>query len=65
MPFKISFDTGGTFTDVVVTDEHGALVIGKALTTHARIFEGMSAAMTNAAEQLNLTFSSCSRRPNC
>ena len=37
MGYRISVDTGGTFTDVVVAD--GATqVIGKAPTTPARIF---------------------------
>ena len=33
MSYRISVDTGGTFTDVVVADERGHLRIGKALTT--------------------------------
>ena len=40
MAFRISVDTGGTFTDVVVADLHGIRAIGKALTTPARIFVG-------------------------
>ena len=34
MPFKISVDTGGTFTDVVVSDDNGKQNLGKALTQH-------------------------------
>ncbi|WP_131113482.1 hydantoinase/oxoprolinase family protein [Lichenihabitans psoromatis] len=56
MSFKISVDTGGTFTDVVVSDPSGAFTIGKALTTPDRIFEGMRGAITAAAEQMNLSF---------
>jgi N-methylhydantoinase A/oxoprolinase/acetone carboxylase beta subunit len=40
MEFRISVDTGSTFTDTVVLDEAARLHIGKALTTANRIFEG-------------------------
>ncbi len=53
MGFRISFDTGGTFTDVVVADERGIRAIGKALTTPQRIFEGMQAALDVAGEELS------------
>ena len=36
MTYRISVDTGGTFTDVVVADEAGQLRIGKALTSPQR-----------------------------
>ena len=42
MGYRISVDTGGTFTDIVVLDPGGQLHIGKALTTPERIFEGMA-----------------------
>ena len=32
MGYRVSVDTGGTFTDVVVADEEGRLHIGKAPT---------------------------------
>jgi N-methylhydantoinase A len=54
MPFRISVDTGGTFTDVVVADPAGRHTIGKALTTPERIFRGMRAAIEAAAEELGL-----------
>jgi N-methylhydantoinase A len=54
MAFRISVDTGGTFTDVVVADAHGIRAIGKALTTPARIFEGMRAAIDVVAEEIGL-----------
>ncbi|GGC45240.1 hydantoinase/oxoprolinase family protein [Chelatococcus reniformis] len=56
MGYKISVDTGGTFTDVVVSDAAGGLTIGKALTTPARIFDGMRDAIAAAAEQIGLSF---------
>ncbi|WP_159715987.1 hydantoinase/oxoprolinase family protein [Geminicoccus flavidas] len=54
MAYRISVDTGGTFTDVVVADADGGMTIGKALTTHERIFDGMNEAIGNAAEQLGI-----------
>ena len=44
MPYSISVDTGGTFTDVVVSNDAGDFTIGKALTTKDRIFVGIRAA---------------------
>ncbi|MGC4024275.1 MAG: hydantoinase/oxoprolinase family protein [Mesorhizobium sp.] len=55
MKYRVSVDTGGTFTDVVVGDEHGTFTIGKALTTPDRIFTGMRGAIAAAAEELGLT----------
>ncbi len=52
MGWRITVDTGGTFTDVVVADPDGRFTIAKALTTPARIFEGMGAALDTAAERL-------------
>lgn len=53
--WRISVDTGGTFTDVVVADAHGDFTLGKALTTPDRIFNGLRAAIANAADTLGLT----------
>ena len=53
MSYRISVDTGGTFTDVVVADAAGKHTVGKALTTADRIFAGMRNAIANAAEQLD------------
>ncbi len=55
MRYRISVDTGGTFTDVVLADSKGIRSIGKALTTPQRIFEGMRAAIEVAAEESGLT----------
>src|SRR5258708_1425973 len=49
MGFRISVDTGGTFTDIVVMDDAGQQTIGKALTTKNRIFVGMREAVEVAA----------------
>lgn len=56
MKYKISVDTGGTFTDVVVQAEAGQVVIGKALTTPERIFDGMRNALAVAASELGISF---------
>ena len=55
MPFRISVDTGGTFTDVVVTDATGRFIIGKALTDRQRAFASIEAGLAVAAEQLGIT----------
>ena len=54
MVYRISVDTGGTFTDVVVAAADGSLTIGKAMTTPDRPFQGIASALDMAAEQLGL-----------
>jgi len=49
---RITCDIGGTFTDVVVSDESGRMTIAKALTQPARLFDGLRAALERAAEEL-------------
>ncbi|MGA8056697.1 MAG: hydantoinase/oxoprolinase N-terminal domain-containing protein, partial [Candidatus Binataceae bacterium] len=51
MAYRIAIDTGGTFTDLVLADERGGLVLGKSLTTYERIFVGIEGALKMAAEQ--------------
>jgi N-methylhydantoinase A len=55
MAYKVGVDTGGTFTDVVVLDDHGAVTTGKALTTYHDFSEGIADALTVAAEKLDHT----------
>jgi N-methylhydantoinase A len=55
MGFKIAIDTGGTFSDVVVTGDNGHLSLHKASTTPERIFDGIGQALTLAGEGLGLT----------
>jgi N-methylhydantoinase A len=55
MPYRISVDTGGTFTDVVVTDSSGGFTIGKALTDRQRAFASIEAGLGVAAEHLGTT----------
>jgi N-methylhydantoinase A len=50
--FRIAVDTGGTFTDVVVSGDDGTLGVGKALTTYGRVFDGFKGAVDRAAETL-------------
>ncbi len=53
MSFRITVDTGGTFTDVVVSDEQGRLTIGKSPTTE-RAFAGVRGGLEVAAASLGL-----------
>jgi N-methylhydantoinase A len=52
---RISVDTGGTFTDVVVVDERGTLQIGKALTERGRAYAGIRGGLEQVGEELGLT----------
>ena len=53
--FRVSVDTGGTFTDVVVAEEDGTLHIGKALTEKGRAFAGIRGGLAQVGEELGLT----------
>ena len=56
MSFRIAVDTGGTFSDVVLTDSGSRqLWVGKALTTSERVFNGIAEALALLAAQLNLS----------
>jgi N-methylhydantoinase A len=55
MAYRVSVDTGGTFTDVVIADGSGNHTVGKALTTPDRIFDGMRKALEATATELNLS----------
>ncbi|WP_190812969.1 hydantoinase/oxoprolinase family protein [Saccharopolyspora pogona] len=55
MPFAVSADTGGTFIDVVVRDENNDHYVGKALTTHNRVFDGMRQALERIGEDLGVS----------
>jgi len=50
--FRIAVDTGGTFTDVVISGNDGTLGVGKALTTYGRVFDGFKASVDRAAETI-------------
>ena len=52
--YRISVDTGGTFTDVVVAADDGTLHIGKALATYERAFEGIGNALSDIAAELDV-----------
>ena len=55
MGYRISVDTGGTFTDVVVCDEEGRLHLAKALTDVERAFESVAEALEELAPELGVT----------
>ena len=52
--WSITVDTGGTFTDVVIADDDGHFIIGKAPTTPDRIFVGLKHALETAAKEIQL-----------
>lgn len=52
MAYRIAVDTGGTFTDLVVSDDAGRLTIGKSPTTRHAPFEGVRGALAVAAAEL-------------
>jgi N-methylhydantoinase A len=55
-PYLVGVDIGGTFTDCVVLDAHGAITATKAASTPANFALGMLDAMRVAAERLDLPF---------
>jgi N-methylhydantoinase A len=57
MGFRISVDTGGTFTDVVVADEAGVLHLAKAPTDVARAFQSIEEGLAQLAPTFGLTVS--------
>jgi N-methylhydantoinase A len=56
--YSVGTDIGGTFTDCVVIDEHGAIVTGKSPSTPANFSEGFFNAVENAASKLGLSLES-------
>jgi N-methylhydantoinase A len=50
-PARITCDIGGTFTDVVVADAAGGMVVAKALTQPRHLFGGLREALERAAGQ--------------
>jgi N-methylhydantoinase A len=55
LSYRISVDTGGTFTDVVIVDSAGELHVAKALTSQARSFDGIRPSLEQLASQFGLT----------
>ena len=56
MGYRISVDTGGTFTDVVCGAPDGTVTVSKAPTTPERIFEGVDEALRYAAEEIGIAY---------
>ncbi|MBL41633.1 MAG: hypothetical protein CMM49_03110 [Rhodospirillaceae bacterium] len=55
MSFKIAIDTGGTFTDVVVTDNSGSIYLGKSSTTPNKSFDGVYAGIADASSYIGIS----------
>ena len=58
----VGVDTGGTFTDLVMMDDEGALTTVKAPTTPAELESGVFEGMRLLAEAQGTTLRSCCRR---
>ena len=52
---KLTCDVGGTFTDVVASDQDGRVAIGKSLTTPVRLIDGLLDAIAVAGEELGVS----------
>jgi len=52
---KITCDVGGTFTDVVISDQSGRMAVGKSLTSPPHLINGLLAAIGVAAAQFEMT----------
>ncbi len=55
MGFRVSVDTGGTFTDVVVADEQGVLHLAKAPTDLERAFQSIEEGLAQLAPELGVS----------
>ncbi|MBT5036992.1 MAG: hydantoinase/oxoprolinase family protein, partial [Rhodospirillaceae bacterium] len=58
MKHRIAVDTGGTFTDVVVANQDGALTVGKAPSTPERSSGGVVEGLKDAARNMSLDLDS-------
>lgn len=54
-PFLIGTDIGGTFTDTVVVAADGETFVGKALTSHGALMDGVLASIARAAEAMGIS----------
>lgn len=60
--YTIAIDTGGTFTDLVVSDEERVLGLFKALTTPKNLFDGIEEAMATAANAIGTDLAGLAKR---
>jgi N-methylhydantoinase A len=60
--YLVGVDIGGTFTDCVAIDEHGAVTTAKVPSTPGDFAQGMIDAMASAAEQLGIDAAGLCRR---
>src|SRR5699024_2475432 len=64
MSLRISTDIGGTFTDIVVTDEKGNVNIFKSSTTPKNHIKGIMNGLKLAADYYNIDLSSLMNKCN-
>ena len=55
MRYQIGVDTGGTFTDCVVVDQAGAVIVGKSFTTPDDLSDGIVRALEGAAKEIGIS----------
>lgn len=55
--YRVTVDTGGTFTDAVISDGSHIVSVGKAPTTYGRLADGLHGAVADAAERIGLPVS--------
>ena len=55
MKYRVAVDTGGTFTDVVVADDDGMLVVGKSPSTPDRSSVGVIKGLADASRKLTIS----------
>nr|WP_237467633.1 hydantoinase/oxoprolinase family protein [Leucobacter chromiireducens] len=60
--YRVSVDTGGTFTDVVVRDPDNNVYMSKALTTRDRAYRAIAHALEDIAGQIGVSVASLIRR---
>ena len=54
-PYSIGTDTGGTFTDTVIVAADGRRYMGKALTTHGALMDGVLDSIATAAAAMGMS----------
>lgn len=62
--YRVSVDTGGTFTDLVVRDDHNKVYMSKALTTRERAYLAIEQGLEDIAKTIGITVDELVRKSN-
>ena len=62
--YRVAIDVGGTFTDVVIGDQHGRLTVGKGLSDREQPYRGFEVGLNDAAGTLGVDPSELLARTN-